>query len=105
MQLVFNLIELKNTIAFYKNEVEKGRTPYYHGIEYDESVLDLSLTEIWVVYGPGLPKINGTYEYQKDYSKKTANEFCNFINTLLAAGHESARGNIRHALGIKDDTI
>jgi hypothetical protein len=69
--------------------------------QIDESLIDPTLKEVWVVYGPGLPEVNGTYEYQKDHKKATAEKFCQLVNNLTLQGGEWAKDSMKQALGIE----
>lgn len=100
MQLAYNVIDIIAEVEFKKNN--PPRHPHLDRFKVDASLIDPNLTECWVVFGTGLPEINGTYQYQKDFSKASANDFCRLINNLWADGYRSAQVGIRNALGIKD---
>ena len=92
--LVYNVIDIIQLID------RKNNYPY-DPYKIDESLIDQTLKECWVVYGPCLPTVNGSYEYQKDYTKETANKFNNLVNALSINGRKEAKAQIREALGIE----
>lgn len=49
----------------------------------------------------GLPAVNGTYEFQKEYSKQFANDLCELINIIHINGFSHAQNNIKASMGIR----
>jgi hypothetical protein len=96
MGLVFNVTNLVQRI-------KDART---HGYDLSDSVdetsIDPSLTECWVVIGEGLPKVNGTYQFQKEYNKQSAEDLCELINVIHINGFSHAQNNMKSSMGIRD---
>lgn len=110
LSLVYRVLDLVQLIEHKKktpakplpanhiNHITGWEDPY----QVDETLIDPTLTECWVVYGPCLPKVNGSYEYQKDHWKATAEIFCQLVNNLSAQGAKNAEANMRRAMGVKE---
>ena len=106
--LVYRVLDLVQLIDHKKKNPPKPLpanhikhiTGWEDPYQVDETLIDPTLTECWVVYGPCLPKVNGSYEYQKDYTKATAEKFNHLVNALSADGYKGAQANMRQAMGL-----
>lgn len=101
MQMVFRVVDLINTINWRKTH--NLTDLQLSNPTIDESLIDMTLTECWVVFGPGLPVVNGSYQFQREHTKQAAEDFCQLINIISIQGGRWARGSMKQALGIADN--